>query len=96
MPSVQTFFEHFKSVNSSNIDEDITLEPDEGDYDPHILNAEICNQELIEAIACLKRNKSTGLDNVENDHIIDSLEHTAPLLIEYFNLVLSTLYRYYS
>ena len=96
IPTLDTFFEYFKDQNSTD---DATLDDSQfenvsehtpDDYDCTELNDEITLQEITKAINKLKRNKASGVDQVENDYIIDSVDILAPVYVEFFNLVLTT------
>lgn len=98
MPDIDTFFNYFQLQNQSNETNQSICDfniPDEINcnaipYDCRQLDGDITIDEIRQAVKELKRNEASGLDFIENNHIIDSIDILAPVYAELFNLVLSS------
>ena len=54
------------------------------------LDKTFCENEIIETISQLNRNKSSGCDNISPDFFIDAKEFIAPFLVKIFNKIFET------
>ena len=93
-PDVDTFYDYFAGTSSnpmetyeSVVDENM---PEKGNFNTEILDEDISGAEILFAVKQIKRNKATGVDLIENDYLIDSIDIIMPLLLEHFNLVFSS------
>jgi uncharacterized protein with ParB-like and HNH nuclease domain len=59
-----------------------------------ILNGEITEEELLDAIKNVKNNKSPGLDNILNEYLKNSTPELTRIYCKVFNIVLKTLELY--
>ena len=81
----------FKDLNAEKDYGNEEIEADFPDINmEHNLNAEITEDEISKAIKCLKNGKTTGLDNISNKYLKDSVPFLLPLLTNMFNLVLNS------
>ena len=91
---IDTFYEYFKSLNDAD-DAD-----DDNDVDLHqicenplydvMLNSEIAETEILDAIKNLKNSKSPGLDKILNEYLKNSPPALIKVLYRIFNLILDT------
>ncbi|MEW8547526.1 MAG: reverse transcriptase family protein, partial [Candidatus Thiodiazotropha sp.] len=51
------------------------------------INLPITETEIIEAVRSLKRNKSPGIDDIMNEHIINTLSFLLPVYVKLFNII---------
>ena len=86
----------FKALNNYEIDEgdndlniDFNSVCDDPIYDS-VLNGEISEREVIDAINNLKNNKSPGLDNILNEYLKNSTPGLIQVYCKIFNIVLVT------
>lgn len=91
-PSVQDFFNHFKTINTNTIldnrfDEDFISQQDINE----VLNRPINEQEIIKAISGLQNSKTPSpSDNILNEYIKETADLLLPLYCRLFNAVLDS------
>jgi hypothetical protein len=89
------FYEYFKELNNSDEDDDDDIDLnavcDNPLYDT-LLNDEITEREILDAIKGLKNNKYPGLDSVLNEYLKNSPPYLIRILYRLFNLGLDTDY----
>ena len=88
--SLDDLFEHFKKVNNPNETDEHTETPitdDEQETINEKINEPITESEIISAVKSLKNNKSSGIDEILNEHIKSSLPHLLPTYHKLFNLI---------
>ena len=92
--SVEKCFKFFKDINSSQDEENIGQNIPENNADDieHIneeINGPILWSEIEKAVRSLKNNKSSGLDEILNEHIKSSynLPSMRNVLLKFFNIV---------
>ena len=87
---VDIFFEYFRNLNSAEedaIDVDIESFCENPLYD-EILNGEITDSELLDALTQLKNNKSPGFDKIVNEYLKNSPPCLISIYCKLFNIVL--------
>ena len=84
-----TFFKCFNE-NERGTNIEITTPHTTTDNDNPILNSEIRNEEITQAIQKLKNEKSPGQDFILNEYIKASIETFLPIYNNLFNIVLNT------
>ena len=89
------FYEYFKELNNSDEDDDDDIDLnavcDNPLYDT-LLNDQITEREILDAIKGLKNNKYPGLDSVLNEYLKNSPPYLIRILHRLFNLGLDTDY----
>ena len=86
--TLEEFEDHFKNlISKENVQDDNHLTP-EAVYEE--LDSPFTEAELDSCIKNLKRDKSTGFDNIMNEYIIMSRNLIKPVLCKLFNHILST------
>ena len=88
--SLDDLFEHFKKVNNPNETDEHTENPltdDEQEKINEEINEPITENEIISAVKSLKNNKSSGIDEILNEHIKSSLPNLLPTYHKLFNLI---------
>ncbi|MEW8542876.1 MAG: reverse transcriptase family protein [Candidatus Thiodiazotropha sp.] len=88
--NVDTFFNFFQRVNNPDIRESETFNSNDTGPINDEINGPITESEIRQAVHSLKRNKSPGIDQILNEHIISSLNLMLPLYVKLFNLVFDT------
>ncbi|XP_062608016.1 uncharacterized protein LOC134269832, partial [Saccostrea cucullata] len=86
-------FKYLKSINECNnvADDDAfdlsDREPESGESSNDILNGEISESEIIEAVNKLKNGKASGIDCIVNEHISSTLYTFLPVYKMFFNII---------
>ena len=92
IPPIQEFYNYYKNINTSEINE--TFDFAESEYDADnadiILNSKISEEEISTAINGLKLGKSPGYDEILNEHIKSTKCLFMPLYIKLFNTIFDT------
>ena len=89
MPPIQEFYNYYKNINTSEINE--TFDFAESEYDADIiLNSNISEEEISTAINGLKLGKSPVHDEILNEHIKSTQCLFMPLYIKLFNTIFDT------
>ena len=94
--SLADFYTFFKNVNSQE-----DTESAEDTYSPYSsthenipnndeINGKITEKEILAASKLLKNNKSSGLDNILNEHLKSTIHIMTPIYKKLFNLILDT------
>ncbi|MEW8547342.1 MAG: reverse transcriptase family protein, partial [Candidatus Thiodiazotropha sp.] len=87
----QEWFTHFEQLfadvnqEDSEISEIIDIENTEGEIENLIFNADIADDEILQAIKHLKKGKSGGPDGLLPEFFIESIEILLPILNKLFN-----------
>ena len=79
--SLDDLMEHFKNLNKDNNEPDNTL-GNSINSDINVLpDKEITNEEILTVVKNLKNNKACGLDNINNEYIVQSMYYFLSMLI---------------
>ena len=86
---LSNMFEYFKNVATEpdNVNTEVNTEPYSHEQGDELLNSEITDNEIINAVKKLKRNKAPGPDSVLNEHIITTLPIMLPVYTKLFNVI---------
>lgn len=76
---IEDFYNFFERINNSVASESETV-TNQNDINPinEEINLPITPYEIVQAVNSLKNNKSTGIDEILNEHIKASLHFNAP------------------
>jgi len=94
--AVETFLEHFKTLNTVEEDTGNTDQSKMYDstnstqQDNSMLNYHFTEEEVGKVTAKLKSGKSSGIDQIVNEFLKNSPPQMFPLLVKYFNLILDS------
>lgn len=85
-------YNYFKNINNTEYTEDESTQPNNFDTEAEQvvneqINRPITESEIEKAIKNLKNNKSSGLDNIKNEHIKVSSTVMLPIYTKLFNLI---------
>ena len=83
---MNVFDEHFKDLNNVQSDVDITLPDDISEYNS-VINGQITEKEIVNAIKSLKNNKACGGDMILNEFLKYSSVKLMPVFVKIFNIV---------
>ena len=95
-PPLNDLYKYFKNLNScetsqnpepNGCEED---QPDRFQEINHEINQPISETEIISAIKKLKNNKSSGIDNILNEHIKTTMNTFLPIYTKLLNIVFDT------
>ena len=76
LPDIASLYDHFKTLNKNSDNPEISInnntrsEPD--------LDKEFSDEEILQAIKTLKKNKATGYDGVLNEYICSTINIFSP------------------
>ena len=87
--STDRWFSHFKDVfqNSADNDEHININVDLLDNEDNILNLDITEKEVTEAIAQLKPGKACGIDDITVDMLKNGGKDVHAFMVKLFNAI---------
>ena len=89
--SLNDLFNYFKDINSQDNSQTYT---DINNNNISELNEEInrpiSESEILKAVKQLKNNKSSGIDNIKNEHIKSTINIMLPIYTKLFNLVFNS------
>ena len=88
--TLNDLYKHFQTVNNPPSGDDKAQTSYRDDQDHPVnqeINLPISEGEIIEAVKSLKRNKSPGIDDVMNEHIINTLNFLLPVYVKLFNII---------
>ena len=90
-PPLEELYQHFKTMNTSTIDESDTTEPDINiQYEDEILNCPITVTEIEKMIKKTKNMKAPGNDFLINEYFKSSITLMLPIYCLLFNKILDT------
>ena len=95
-PPLDDLYTFFKNINSQNVDEEEPQINNEMNHSSDFnrlneeINVEITEEEIYRAIKNLKNNKSSGPDNVLNEHLKYTAKKMMPIYVQLFNLIFNT------
>ena len=88
--TLNNLYKHFQTVNnppSGNNEAQSSYQNDQDHPVNQEINLPISEGEITEAVKSLKRNKSPGIDDVMNEHIINTLNFLLPVYVKLFNII---------
>ena len=89
-PTLEEFYEHFKMLNMAESSENDTQHRFPSSENNASLNARITPDEILRGIKNLKNGKTSGLDNILNEHIKSTSNIFIPVYEKLFNIILDT------
>ena len=82
-------YSFFKSINEENPYDDSEFNTDSDQTDNEIINQPISENEILKAISKICNNKSSGLDDIKNEHIKTTSHIMLPVYKKLFNIIFS-------
>ncbi|MEW8547740.1 MAG: reverse transcriptase domain-containing protein, partial [Candidatus Thiodiazotropha sp.] len=90
---LEDLYNHFKNINKSDHSNGGSSEPTNNETIHPVneqINQPITETEIKEAINALRNDKSSGLDNIKNEHIKFSSQIMLPIYCKLFNIIFET------
>lgn len=87
--NIKDMFDFFKNINEGSLspDSDTLHEPQVDGSSNELLNCEIKESEITDAVKKLKNGEAPGYDNIVNEHIASTLNTLLPIYKLFFNAV---------
>ena len=84
--AMNVFFDHFKNLNNIDNDVDIVLPDNVTEYNT-VINENITEKEVLDAIKSLKNDKACSNDMILNEFLKHGVDKLLPVFVQIFNLV---------
>ena len=91
--SLQTLYDHFKQLNendSAGDDQILDFDQNIPEYVDALLNGPVTETEIINIVSNLKNNNASGIDEILNEYIKNTLKDLMPVYIKLFKLICET------